>query len=65
MLSGKRVYSNIRNRLPIFFSSVAKLNNVLLLLSLAVNFNWSLHQFNVKNTFLHRELKEKIYMDIL
>jgi Reverse transcriptase (RNA-dependent DNA polymerase) len=46
------------------FSLVAKLNSVRVLLSLAANFDWSLHQFDVKNVFLHGDLKEEIYMEI-
>lgn len=46
------------------FSPVAKLNTVRILLSLAANLDWPLHQFNVKNAFLHGDLKEKVYMDI-
>ena len=38
------------------FAPVAKINIVRILLSLAVNFDWSLHQFDVKNTFLHGNL---------
>ena len=46
-------------------SFVAKLNTVRVLLSLAVNLDWSLLPFDVKNAFLHDDLKEEIYMDIL
>jgi Reverse transcriptase (RNA-dependent DNA polymerase) len=46
------------------FSPVAKLNSVRVLLSLAANLDWPLHQFDVKNAFLHGDLKEEIYMDI-
>lgn len=37
---------------------VAKLNTVRVLLSIATNLDWVLHQFDVKNTFLHGELTE-------
>ena len=46
------------------FSPIAKLNTVTILLSLTVNLNWPLHQFNIKNAFLHRDLEEEVYMDI-
>jgi len=46
------------------FSPVAKLNTVRVLLSLAANLDWPLHQFDVKNAFLHKDIKEEIYMDI-
>ena len=26
--------------------------------------NWSLHQFDLKNAFFHRDLEEDVYMDI-
>ncbi|CAL8175399.1 unnamed protein product [Prunus armeniaca] len=46
------------------FAPVAKLNTVRVLLSLAANRDWPLLQFNVKNAFLHGDLKEEIYMDL-
>jgi hypothetical protein len=46
------------------FSLVAKLSTVRILLSLAANLDWPLHQFDVKNAFLHSNLEEKVYMDL-
>ena len=46
------------------FLPVAKLNIVRVLISLAANLNWPLHQFDVKNAFLHGGLEEEVYMDI-
>jgi len=45
------------------FASVAKLNNVRILLSLAANQDWPLLHIDVKNAFLHGEISEEIYMD--
>ena len=46
------------------FAPVAKLNTVRVLLSLAANCDWPLLQFDVKNSFLHSDLNEGIYMDL-
>ena len=43
---------------------MAKMNSVRILLSLAANFGWDLHQFDVKNAFLHGDLEEEVYMDV-
>ena len=47
------------------FSLVAKLNTFRVLLSLVANLDWPLHQLDVKNAFLHDNLDEEVYMDIL
>jgi len=39
------------------FSPVAKIDTIRVLFSIATNKNWSLHQFDVKNVFLHGDLK--------
>ncbi|RVX02121.1 Retrovirus-related Pol polyprotein from transposon RE1 [Vitis vinifera] len=46
------------------FAPVAKLNTIQVLLSLAVNLDWPLHQPNVKNAFLNGDLAEEVYMEI-
>ena len=46
------------------FALVAKMNTIRILLSLADIKNWSLHQFDLKNAFFHRDLEEDVYMDI-
>jgi Reverse transcriptase (RNA-dependent DNA polymerase)/Integrase core domain len=46
------------------FSPVAKLNTIRVVLSCASNFDWPLHQMDVKNAFLHGNLDEEIYMEV-
>ena len=46
------------------FAPVAKINTVRVLLSLSLNLDWPLQQFDVKNAFLHGELSKEVYMDL-
>ncbi|KAI5312161.1 hypothetical protein L3X38_041334 [Prunus dulcis] len=46
------------------FAPTAKIKTIRVLLSLAANLNWPLHQFDVKNTFLHGDFEEEVYMDL-
>ncbi|CAL2278360.1 unnamed protein product [Prunus armeniaca] len=45
------------------FAPVAKINTIRVLLYLSANLDWPLHQFDVKNVFLHGDLKEEVYMN--
>nr|GEZ28347.1 putative RNA-directed DNA polymerase [Tanacetum cinerariifolium] len=45
------------------FSLVAEINTIRVLIFVATNKGWPLHQFDVKNAFLHGELKEEFYME--
>ena len=44
------------------FSLVIKPPTIIIILSLAVQFNWPLRQLDVRNAFLHGVLKEEVYM---
>ncbi|KAM1728894.1 hypothetical protein ACFX12_019354 [Malus domestica] len=46
------------------FAPVAKMNIVSVLLSVAINNAWPLFQMDVKNVFLHGELKEEVFMKL-
>lgn len=46
------------------FAPVAKMNTILILISLAINMDWPLLQYDIKNAFLHGDLNEEIYMKI-
>ncbi|KAL0340272.1 UNVERIFIED_CONTAM: Retrovirus-related Pol polyprotein from transposon TNT 1-94 [Sesamum radiatum] len=47
------------------YSPVAQLTIIRVLIALASVYNFSIHQVDVKTTFLYGELEEKIYMDHL
>ena len=44
------------------FSSVGKMTTVRMVISIAASQGWPLHHTDVKNAFLHGDLKEDIYM---
>lgn len=44
------------------FSLVVKLQTIRMVLSLAMTRRWTIYQVNVKNDFLHGDLKETLYM---
>ena len=46
------------------FAPIAKINSTRILLSLAVNFNWLLHQLDIKNAFLNGNLEEEVFMNL-
>ena len=46
------------------FSPVARLNSIQILLSVAVNMEWSLFHLDAKYAFLYRDLKEQVYMEL-
>ena len=44
------------------FTLVIKINSIRVLMSLAMNSNWPLHQLDVQNDFLNEELEEEVFM---
>ena len=46
------------------FAPVAKMNTIRILIVLGVQHNWTLQQYNIKNTFLYGDLEDEIYMKI-
>ena len=46
------------------FAPVAKINSIRILLSLAANYDWPLHQLDVKKVFLNGDLEEEVFMGL-
>ena len=44
------------------FAPVAKLNTIIMLITLTTKYHWKLHQLDVKSSFLNGELKEEVYL---
>nr|GEW67359.1 zinc finger, CCHC-type [Tanacetum cinerariifolium] len=44
------------------YAPVAKISSILLFISLVVTYNWVLHRLDVKNSFLHGDLQEEVYI---
>lgn len=44
------------------FTPIAKMTTIRTVLAIAASHSWPLYQFDVKNTFLHGDLKEEVYM---
>jgi hypothetical protein len=45
------------------FSLVAKMDSIRLTISIATTKGWEVHQMDVKNSFIHGDLSEEIYME--
>ena len=45
------------------FSPIAKMATICTIIGVATSKGWILHQMDVKNTFLHGDLQEEVYME--
>ena len=45
------------------FAPIAKLNTIRIMIALATQHNWKIHQLDVKYAFLNGDLKEEVYLD--
>ena len=45
------------------FAPVTQLETICLLLALAVNKDWEIHQINIKTAYLYGDLNKEIYME--
>jgi len=46
------------------FAPVVEMNTIWNFFSLLANFGWCMHQYDVKNVFLHGELEEEVFIDL-
>ncbi|GJX55622.1 retrovirus-related pol polyprotein from transposon TNT 1-94 [Tanacetum coccineum] len=46
------------------FLPVANISSIRFFISLAATYEWALHQLDVKNSFLRRDLEEEVYMEL-
>jgi hypothetical protein len=44
------------------FAPIDKTDTIILMIAMATKYNWTLHQLDVKSTFLNGELKEEVYL---
>ena len=49
---------------PETFAQVAKINTIRIFISIAVNRDWLLQQFDVKNALLNGYLEEEVYIEL-
>ena len=47
------------------FAPVARYTSIRVVISLAAQMGWQIHQMDVKTTFLNGELKEEVYIEQL